>query len=216
MVICPECGKDVKDAKFCSNCGALLTKSETNEEPAEEIDVQVVEENPLEETAGDIIDVRVLDDGPEEEETKKSKFCPNCGTEIAEDIKFCPQCGFGIGPSEESHQTKFCKSCGKKININAEVCPYCGVRVENYPATQEKSIVIAAILSFLFPGLGHLYNGLTHKGVSFIIAYIISAVLVVILIGFVLVFIVWIWALFDAIKTTEAINNGEYVEDKLF
>ena len=28
MVICPECGKDVKDAKFCSNCGALLQQKE--------------------------------------------------------------------------------------------------------------------------------------------------------------------------------------------
>ena len=28
MVICPDCGKDVKDAKFCSNCGALLQQKE--------------------------------------------------------------------------------------------------------------------------------------------------------------------------------------------
>ena len=81
---------------------------------------------------------------------------------------------------------------------------------------QEKSVVIAAILSFIFPGLGHLYNGLTNKGLSFIVAYIVSLVLIFILIGFILIFIVWIWALIDAIKTTEAINNGEYVEDRLF
>ena len=52
--------------------------------------------------------------------------------------------------------------------------------------------------------------------ISFIIAYIVSAVLVFILIGFVLILIVWIWALIDSIKSTEAINRGEFVEDKLF
>ena len=30
MVICPECGKEVKDAKFCSNCGAPLDDKSTN------------------------------------------------------------------------------------------------------------------------------------------------------------------------------------------
>ena len=70
-------------------------------------------------------------------------------------------------------------------------------------------------MSFFFPGLGHIYNGLNKKGISFIIAYIVSAILMVIFIGFVLILIVWVWALIDAIKTTEAINRGEYVEDKL-
>jgi hypothetical protein len=36
------------------------------------------------------------------------------------------------------------------------------------------------------------------------------------LIGVVLAIIVWIWALIDSIKSTEAINRGEFVEDKLF
>ena len=75
---------------------------------------------------------------------------------------------------------------------------------------------MSAILSFLFPGLGHLYLGLNKKGVSYTIAYIVSAILIFILIGFVLMIIVWIWALIDSIKSTEAINRGEFVEDKLF
>ena len=51
---------------------------------------------------------------------------------------------------------------------------------------------------------------------SFIIAYIVSAILIILLIGIVLVIIIWIWALIDTIKSTEAINKGEFVEDKLF
>ena len=239
MVICSDCGKDVKDAKFWSNCGAVLSKAE---EPVEEVvkenvdsDVveEVVPEDAIEESVseevdeaapeevveGEDIEVKTASDKTAEEpigtDIKKSKFCTNCGTEIVADTPFCPQCGFKLH-RDEAPQTKFCQSCGEKINVIAEICPHCGVRVAPAPLSQEKSVAIAAILSFLFPGLGHLYNGLTKKGVSFIIAYIISAILIFLLIGFVLVFIVWIWALFDAIKTTEAINNGEFVEDKLF
>ena len=208
MVICPDCGKDVKDAKFCSNCGAVLSKAEEIKESVEEV---VPKE-------GEIIEVNVVNEEPVEEVTednnKKSKFCPNCGTEISASVAFCPQCGFKFAQDETL--TKFCQSCGKKININAEICPYCGVRVAGVAPRDEKNVLLAAILSFIFPGLGHLYNGLNKKGVSFVIAYIVSFILVVIVIGFVLMIIVWIWALVDAIKTTEAINRGEVVEDKLF
>ncbi len=253
MVVCPDCGKDVKEAKFCSNCGAVLIKAE---EPVEEVveevvpmetgDVEetpsqdvveevvpmetedVVKETPSQDVVEEVVPEEVIDEGetievkrasggPDEEvinENKNSKFCPNCGTEITKDVAFCPQCGFKLEKDEA--QTKFCQSCGKKININAEICPYCGVRVAGIVRSEEKNVLLAAILSFLFPGLGHLYNGLTKKGLSFIIAYIVSAVLMFILIGFVLMLIVWIWALVDAIKTTESINRGEFVEDKLF
>lgn len=226
MVICPDCGKEVKDAKFCSNCGALLPTEEVKvEEPVDEvIEVGSVESEPVEdvvetvpaevEPAGEVIEVKTIDDEPFEPNSKQSKFCANCGEKIDGNPAFCPHCGFKLN-QESSQQTKFCQSCGKKININAEICPYCGVRVAGVVRSEEKSVALAAILSFLFPGLGHLYNGLTKKGVSFIIAYIVSAILIFLLIGFVLVIIVWIWALIDAIKTTEAINRGESVEDKL-
>ena len=235
MVVCPDCGKDVKEAKFCSNCGAVLSKAE---EPVEEVVEEVVpmeteevveetvEEAPSEEVAEEAVPEEVIDEGEtievktaskesaEDVKNKNSKFCPNCGAEVGENVAFCPQCGFKLEKDET--QTKFCQSCGEKININAEICPHCGVRVAGIVPSEEKSVLLAAILSFLFPGLGHLYNGLTKKGLSFIIAYIVSAVLIFLLVGFILVIIVWIWALVDAIKTTEAINRGEAVEDKLF
>ena len=207
MVICPDCGKEVKEAKFCSNCGALLPEIE-----------EVVETKVVEEPAGEVVDVSAEEETVEEEKfevVKKSKFCTNCGTEADLDTVFCPQCGFKFA-QEEKPQTKFCQSCGKKINFNAEICPHCGVRVANVTRYEEKNVLLSAILSFLFPGLGHLYLGLNKKGVSFIIAYIVSAILIILLIGIVLVIIVWIWALIDTIKSTEAINKGEFVEDKLF
>lgn len=212
MVFCPDCGKEVTDAKFCSNCGATLNP------PVEEV-VETFEDNaPVEQFKGDVIDVEVKEtiDETEPNTDKKSKFCANCGREVALETVFCPQCGYKFGEDKAEPQTKFCQSCGEKININAEICPHCGVRVANIQTTEDKNVLLSAILSFLFPGLGHLYLGLNKKGVSYIIAYIVSAILVFILIGFVLMLIVWIWALVDSIKSTEAINRGEFVEDKLF
>ena len=248
MVICPDCGKDVKDAKFCSNCGALLPKIEDVEETAEEVVITDIESEPIDEAVNMDVDVEsidedvvmdieenpdedfddeiktqsaldvpeeIIDDGSSNGQSAKSTFCPKCGTEIKQNAQFCPHCGFKL-TQDESPRTKFCQNCGKKIDINAEICPHCGVRVAGIVRSGEKSVALAAILSFLFPGLGHLYNGLTRKGVSFIIAYIVSALLMLIVIGWILVLIVWIWALIDAIRTTESINRGEFVDDKLF
>ena len=249
MVTCPECGKDVKEAKFCSNCGALLPKveeivseeveettidaafEESSEDGVEEaVDEEVVEEDASEEvqeTPEEVVEEEsteeVVDEAVEEEpaaeeadSAKKTKFCSNCGTQVDMSTAFCPQCGFRL-IQEEQPQTKFCQSCGKKMDINSEICPYCGVRVANIMrSSEEKNVLLSAILSLLFPGLGHLYLGLNKKGISFIVAYIVSAILVFLVIGFVLIVIVWLWALIDSIKATESINRGEFVEDKLF
>ena len=258
MVTCPECGKDVKEAKFCSNCGALLPKAEeivseeveettidaafeesSEDEVDEVVDEEVVEEDASEEVqevpdeaVDEVVDEEVVgeestedevEDAVEEEpaaeeadSAKKTKFCSNCGTQVDMSTAFCPQCGFRL-IQEEQPQTKFCQSCGKKIDINSEICPYCGVRVANIMrSSEEKNVLLSAILSLLFPGLGHLYLGLNKKGISFIVAYIVSAILVFLVIGFVLIVIVWLWALIDSIKATESINRGEFVEDKLF
>ena len=208
MVICPDCGKEVTDAKFCSNCGSRLPENERVEIPIED---DVVEEPVAEEPAEEEVPEEVI----EPNVVKNTKFCTNCGIEVSPETVFCPQCGFRL-VGEEEPQTKFCQNCGKKIDINAEICPHCGVRVANFGSSEEKNVLLSAILSFLFPGLGHLYLGLNKKGISFIIAYIVSGILTLIVIGLVLMIIVWIWALIDSIKATEAINRGESVEDKLF
>ena len=46
MVICPDCGKEVKDAKFCSNCGSLLPKVEDVVSVGQEVTVRVKEVTP--------------------------------------------------------------------------------------------------------------------------------------------------------------------------
>ena len=83
-------------------------------------------------------------------------------------------------------------------------------------SSNDKNILIAIILSVFLPGLGQIYLGLDHKGAIFLIAYVVSAILILLLIGFLLCAVIWIWALIDTIISTNALNRGENVEDKLF
>lgn len=107
--------------------------------------------------------------------------------------------------------TKFCSNCGNEIDEKAEICPKCGVRVKSIPITtsisiEKKSSGIAAIASFLFPGLGQVYNGEIGKGIMFVIIGIIFALLMFVLIGFILYPLFWVYNIYDAYKTAERIN----------
>ncbi len=67
--------------------------------------------------------------------------------------------------------TKFCPSCGKELQFeNAEICPNCGVRISSPPLPQSeiKSPGIAAIASFVVPGLGQIYCGQIGRGIMII------------------------------------------------
>lgn len=222
MVICPDCGNEVPDAKFCKNCGSRLPEvsktsveiedadSEVSEVPVEKEEVSKfsleIEENepadekedvPVEETKS--VDVEEAVTVVETEDNKQSssgpKFCYNCGYELNGTFRFCPNCGYDLE-----------NKTGVKPSSN------------NYSVTsvEEKNIIVSIILSVIFPGLGHFYLNLNRKGAIFLIAYVVSAILILLLIGFILVWIVWIWALVDVIKSTNALNRGEVVEDKLF
>ena len=72
MVICPNCGNDAGDSKFCPNCG---TKIE-----------------------GEMPKSFCPNCGSD---VGSSKFCPNCGTKIEEEMpkSFCPNCGSDVGDS---------------------------------------------------------------------------------------------------------------------
>jgi len=62
---------------------------------------------------------------------------------------------------------------------------------------------VAAVLSFVIPGLGQIYNGELGKGFGFVAGVIISGLLCALYIGMLLLPILWIWAVIDAYKTAE-------------
>jgi len=72
-----------------------------------------------------------------------------------------------------------------------------------------KSSGVAAVLSFLWCGLGQIYNGQIGKGIVMLILYGFSLLLVYILIGLVTTPILWIWGIIDAYRTAERLNEEQ-------
>lgn len=150
--------------------------------------------------------------------------CTVCNNDVDDNAEFCPNCGTKVeqmataneveNQTVASQNTKFCTNCGDQIDVNAVICPKCGVQIAG--TTEEKSPILALILSIFFPGIGQFYNGQPKKGILLIIAAIISVALFIIMIGAVLYLIVWVYALYDAYTSAVSINNGEQLEDRLF
>ena len=117
-------------------------------------------------------------------------------------------------------ETNYCRGCGKELSIRAEVCPECGVR-QKMDITQNKNAGIAAVLSFLFCGLGQIYNGEIGKGALLIILQIINGIILFVgifamfagipPIGFITYPIVWIYGVWDAYTTANKINEKEVI-----
>ncbi len=61
-----------------------------------------------------------------------------------------------------------------------------------------KSPGLALLGSFFLPGLGQLINGQVAKGLITLVAFILSWLLVIALIGFLLLPAIWIWSMVDA------------------
>lgn len=168
-------------------------------------------------------------------DVEKAKFCKNCGAYISnieevkpvvEEIPASSQSELVPVNEEVSSKSnfKYCFNCGFQLAGDFKFCPECGqdlsskvIKTNNTVTTSgDKNIILAIILSVFLPGLGQIYLGLDNKGALFLIAYVVSAVLILLIIGFFLCIIIWIWALIDTIISTNALNRGEEVTDKLF
>lgn len=96
----------------------------------------------------------------------------------------------------------FCPECGNElISPKAELCPNCGVRLK---PDSEKSPGIAALCSFLFAGLGQVYNGNFGRG-----ALILLGTAVGYLFFIIPGLAVYIYGIYDAYRTATRMNAGE-------
>ena len=69
--------------------------------------------------------------------------------------------------------------------------------------------ILAAVLSVIVAGLGQIYNGQIGKGIIFIVLQLINTALTFVLIGWILMPIVGLWATVDAYLVAER-NNERY------
>lgn len=104
-------------------------------------------------------------------------------------------------------ETVYCRECGTEIHRAAEICPACGVRQRTPPARRGLldggNPLVAAVLSMVFPGLGHVYARDVDTGLFFAVSFVLALFSLVVLIGFVLVPAIWLYAVFDAAKAAE-------------
>ena len=126
----------------------------------------------------------------------------------------------------------FCFRCGAEIFEDAEICPKCGVRQHRHASTAKQSPEsqqpqpagstappprgqvnsgLAIILSFFWPGLGHIYLGDIMFGIFVMVMYAILWGLAIItaLICSPIPLIVWIWAMYDSNSLAKRMNSGE-------
>ncbi|MBO7718896.1 MAG: hypothetical protein J6S29_01955 [Methanosphaera sp.] len=79
----------------------------------------------------------------------------------------------------------------------------------------QKNMIIALVLSFLFTGIGNVYNGLIKRGIlEFVVAVVINMIHYMVTpqlnspLFIIISFLWWVYALYDTYQCTNAINNG--------
>lgn len=92
----------------------------------------------------------------------------------------------------------------KRVGVSGVYLVEYGV---NGKENEMRSPVLAAVLSLIVAGLGQIYNGQIGKGVIFIVLQLINGALTAVLIGWVLMPIVGLWAMIDAYLTAKRSNE---------
>jgi TM2 domain-containing membrane protein YozV len=64
-----------------------------------------------------------------------------------------------------------------------------------------------AVVSIFVPGVGSMINGSVGRGVLILVAYLVSCLLCLVLIGFILAPAVWIWGIIDGALSADRWNR---------
>lgn len=140
-------------------------------------------------------------------------FCRNCGSEVLENSQFCSKCG---------------------TNVNGQ--PTVNYTPQHYPTLHRKEPFLALLLSLLIAGLGQIYVGKVTRGLFIILSFVaftlgssllfwgmngammdmqdpfsrFGAFFLIYVIGFIVMFIIWIWQLVDAYSLAERYNEQTF------
>ena len=118
-----------------------------------------------------------------------ARFCDKCGHKLVnENGKFCDRCGAELKYESDS-------SAGSSVNIPVH--------------TEEKSMAVAMILSFIFAGTGIAYAGNLEKGIGIFVVSIIVNFITIFTGGifFIFTLAVWIAGMVLTYKEVEKVNN---------
>ena len=103
--------------------------------------------------------------------------------------------------------TGFCPTCGTSFPPGiSKNCPTCGVNLvmpQKFINSEIKNPGIAALCSFVIPGLGQVYNGEVGKAIAVLIGTLVGALFFI-----VPGVVVWIFGMYDAYSTAGKMTKG--------
>ena len=118
-------------------------------------------------------------------------FCSKCGRQVEENASFCQNCGAAL--TQQPQPTQY-----SQPTVPTHVLPR--------PVMSTKNEGLAAVLSFLFSGLGQIYVGRIGRGLGILLGGIVIA-----LIGWILLWIpllvYWVWNIYDAYNLAKEYNQ---------
>ncbi len=122
-------------------------------------------------------------------------YCPRCGRAVDEYAAFCPNCGAALTPQPAAPSP-----------IPPSPPPPPPTYTAPRPVAGMKNEGLAAVLSFLFSGLGQIYVGRIGRGIGILIGGIVIALISPLLLWIPLL-IYWIWNIYDAYNLAKQYNR---------
>ncbi len=89
--------------------------------------------------------------------------------------------------------------------------PYEHAGFPAYPSGQQvhpRGRAVGAIVSIFVPGVGSMINGSVGRGFLILVSYLIGVALCLVIIGFLIVPAVWIWAIIDGALSADRWNRA--------
>ena len=117
--------------------------------------------------------------------------------------KFCDKCGHKLA----NEKGKFCERCGAELKYESDSSAGSSVNIPVH--TEEKSMAVAMLLSFIFAGTGIAYAGNLEKGIGIFVVSIIVNLLTIFSGGvfFIFTLAVWIAGMVLTYQEVEKVNN---------
>ena len=134
-----------------------------------------------------------------------TKQCPYCNAIIPVDAVFCPNCGAQLTAPQPQPTYQPPPQPTYAPQPPAPPAPAMPPVYPQQPI-KEKSSAIAAILSFLIPGVGQIYVGKAKRGILILILGIVIAMFSMFLF-FIPYLIYWLWNIYDAYSLANKYNE---------